>query len=87
MAFGCKKPVVWFQVSGYREVPMHTTCGTYQTDVQGNQKQRLCDDCEGDASKQYPQGWETYPGDRCVHGVYVGGVGYDYMCHICEGGG
>ena len=33
MAFGCKKPVTWYQVHGYREVAMNTTCGTYQTDV------------------------------------------------------
>ena len=87
MAFGCGKPVTWYQVHGFREVAMNTTCGTYQTDVQGRQEQRICNDCESKARKQFPQGWETYPGDRCVHGVYVGRVGFDYMCHICEGGG
>ena len=87
MAYECGKPVTWYQVSGYREVAMNTTCGTYQTDVQGRQEKRLCDDCVSKAHKAYPQGWETYPGDKCVHGTYVGGVGFDYTCHICEGGG
>ena len=85
MAYGCEKPVTWYQVSGYREVAMNTTCGTYQTDVQGRQEQRFCNACAGKANRAYPQGWETYPGDRCSHGNYVGGVGFDYMCPICEG--
>jgi len=87
MAYGCGNPVTWYQVSGYREVAMNTTCGTYQTDVQGRQEQRFCDACVSKATKAYPQGWETYPGDRCSHGNYVGGVGIDYMCPTCESGG
>ena len=87
MAYGCGNPVTWYQFHGYREVAMHTTCGTYQTDVEGRQEQRFCDDCVSKAHKAYPQGWETYPGDRCKHGNYVGGVGFDYMCPTCEGGG
>ena len=84
---GCNTPLTWYQVVGYREVAMDTTCGTYQPDVYGSQRQRLCHDCESKARKQFPQGWKCYPGDTCVHGVYVGGVEFDYMCHICEGGG
>ena len=26
------------------------------------------------------------PADHCKHGVYVGGCGYDFMCHDCEMG-
>lgn len=37
-------------------------------------------------AEQYPQGWASYPGDVCVHGVYVGGCGIDWMCHDCEMG-
>jgi len=46
---------------------------------------RLCKNCEDRANKQYPQGWKSYPGDVCKHGVYVGGCMEDYMCGICEG--
>ncbi len=44
----------------------------------------LCDKCEADMKKRYPQGWQSYPGDVCKHGVYVGGSGIDWMCHACE---
>lgn len=44
----------------------------------------LCDACETRLKKRYPQGWSHYPGDRCQHGVYIGGIGIDYMCHQCE---
>ena len=64
---------------------MHTSCGTYQTDIEGRQEVRLCQPCVMLYHVQFPQGWETYPGDRCSHGNYVGGVGFDYMCPICEG--
>lgn len=52
--------------------------GTYGTE--------LCEECEKDFTERYPQGWSYYPGDRCTHGVYVGGVGVDHMCHNCEMG-
>jgi hypothetical protein len=45
----------------------------------------LCDTCEVQAKKDYPQGWDYYPGDRCEHGKYVGGCGPDIMCGKCEG--
>ena len=64
---------------------MQASCGDTQTDYQGYTEMRLCDPCNSKYKVQYPQGWETYPGDKCVHGVYVGGVGYDYMCGDCEG--
>ena len=38
------------------------------------------------AEKNYPQGWQYYPGDTCQHHVYVGGVGIDLMCGPCEMG-
>ena len=85
MSQGCGTPVTWYQMSGYRDIAMHTSCGTYQTDMQGRQEVRLCNPCETLYNVQFPQGWETYPGDKCSHGNYVGGVGFDYMCHICEG--
>ncbi len=89
MAQGCGTPVTWYQLNPrtYREIAMHTFCGTYQTDVHGRQEVRLCEPCVDEYTVKYPQGWETYPGDRCSHGNYVGGVGFDYMCHICESGG
>ena len=46
----------------------------------------LCDMCEIDARRRYPQGWRFYPGDVCKHGVYVGGCGIDWMCGPCESG-
>jgi len=46
----------------------------------------LCDDCYKEAERRYPQGWRGYPGDTCIHGVYTGGCGADYMCGRCEGG-
>jgi hypothetical protein len=54
-------------------------CGTYF----GGTKM-LCDACLSKAEKDYPQGWQSYPGDTCKHGVYVGGCGIDYMCPRCE---
>lgn len=47
---------------------------------------RFCDKHQREYEREYPQGWRGYPGDTCEHGVYVGGVGYDYMCGICEAG-
>ena len=46
----------------------------------------LCQDCFKEAQRRYPQGWVGYPGDKCVHGIYVGGCGVDYMCGLCEAG-
>ena len=34
--------------------------------------------------EEYPQGWDYYPGDICKHGKYVGGMGVDHMCQLCE---
>ncbi len=36
--------------------------------------------------RDYPQGWQSYPGDVCRHGKYTGGVGVDLMCGPCEQG-
>ena len=46
----------------------------------------LCDVCLPVYEKLYPQGWSHYPGDVCVHGVYTGGCGVDWMCGHCEMG-
>lgn len=46
----------------------------------------LCPRCLRIAKLTYPQGWSYYPGDRCEHGVYVGGCGVDHMCARCEYG-
>jgi len=35
---------------------------------------------------EYPQGWQSYPGDICPHGRYTGGIGVDHMCALCEMG-
>jgi hypothetical protein len=56
-------------------------CGDYYT-----HGTVLCEPCEKKAKAKYPQGWDYYPGDRCKHGVYVGGVGRDWMCGACESG-
>ena len=44
----------------------------------------LCADCKDKYTARYPQGWRYYPGDCCEHGVYIGGIGADYMCGRCE---
>lgn len=46
----------------------------------------LCATHLREAKRRYPQGWSYYPGDRCKHGVYVGGSGRDLMCGPCEMG-
>ena len=87
---GCGVEATWYQHTGhptYRDVAMQAKCGEVQTDIQGNSRKRFCDRCETRYIKMYQQGWETYPGDKCIHNVYVGGSGPDYMCDICEGGG
>ena len=86
---GCGAEATWYQYVprgyDYKEYTMQASCGDTQTDYQGYTEMRLCDPCNSKYKVQYPQGWETYPGDKCVHGVYVGGVGYDFMCGDCEG--
>jgi hypothetical protein len=46
----------------------------------------LCEPHEKLYYEQYPQGWRSYPGDICPHGMYTGGVGVDRMCGACEMG-
>ena len=85
---GCGAEATWYQYVprgyDYKEYTMKASCGDTQTDYQGYSEKRLCDPCQVKYERQYPQGWETYPGDKCPHGVYVGGMGLDYMCGICE---
>jgi len=52
----------------------------------GRMRRPLCEECEARADKAYPQGWRSYPGDTCPHGVYTGGCGIDWMCRRCEDG-
>jgi len=59
--------------------PVMVNCGSYFCGVK-----QLCDRCELEAARQYPQGWRHYPGDVCEHGTYVGGVGRDLLCPRCE---
>lgn len=61
------------------EQPVH--CGDYDQDGKV-----MCDACLEQARKDYPQGWEHYPGDVCPHGNYTGGCGIDWMCGLCEAG-
>jgi len=56
-------------------------CGSWST-LEGGTV--LCDGCEAAMKARYPQGWRHYAGDTCKHGVYVGGVGIDWMCQACE---
>jgi hypothetical protein len=44
----------------------------------------ICDDCQENLLKDFPQGWRHTPGDLCPHGVYVGGCAEDHMCLECE---
>lgn len=46
----------------------------------------MCEACEAEIKKAYPQGFRYYPGDTCKHGVYVGGCAEDFMCFKCEMG-
>lgn len=55
------------------------TCGTWR-----DGGLVLCDQHLAQASRDYPQGWNYYPGDVCPHGKYTGGSGIDWMCGACE---
>ena len=59
----------------------HTWCGEYFGGVMA-----LCGEHEAQAKLDYPQGWQSYPGDVCPHGKYTGGCGVDWMCGACEMG-
>lgn len=75
----CEGNVYWF--TGRDGVDHFARCGKY---IGG--EQMFCDPCEQKFMQMYPQGWNSYPGDVCSHGVYVGGVGIDWMCQRCEFG-
>lgn len=83
MANGCGIDIIWYNLDA-NSTEMKAYCGKTQTDVMGNTRKRLCEACEDKGKQEFPQGWETYPGDRCPHGVYVGGVMEDRICVICE---
>ena len=69
--------VIWYR--GYDERRRDVRCGQSWDTVR-----QYCSDCYSRLAKQYPQGWRYYAGDKCKHGVYVGGMGADYMCMHCE---
>lgn len=74
-------PVELSVLSRGRYIRIVKTCGDY---FMGEKV--LCEACNAQAIKDYPQGWASYPGDTCKHGVYVGGCGADYICGRCEAG-
>lgn len=61
--------------------PIEVRCGAYHCGTKV-----LCEPCEAEAVRRYPQGWAYYPGDVCQHGAYVGGSGPDFLCGPCENG-
>ena len=54
-------------------------CGTPYT-----LRKNYCNPCMAYYTERYPQGWSYYAGDICDHGMYTGGIGYDYMCGYCD---
>jgi len=62
-------------------VTRYVWCGEYFGGVMA-----LCSEHEAQAKLDYPQGWQSYPGDVCPHGKYTGGCGIDWMCGPCEMG-
>ncbi len=46
----------------------------------------FCEAHEAYYEQEFPQGWQSYPGDVCIHGKYTGGCGIDWMCGPCEMG-
>jgi hypothetical protein len=68
---------------GYSYKIVKLRCGS--TSIYGSTL--LCEACERQMHKQYPQGWRETPGDLCPHGNYVGDAGGpDYLCGRCEAG-
>jgi hypothetical protein len=57
--------------------------GKHPTSVIGD---GTCGYCRPLYEQRYPQGWQSYPGDVCPHGTYVGGCGVDHLCPACEAG-
>ncbi len=76
----CKAKVsIWID-HGYHGKYIKVNCG----DLSPLGGTTLCHKCEMRYEKLYPQGWNSYPGDVCKHGMYVGGCGIDWMCPQCE---
>ena len=83
---GCGIEIEWFQVMphpSYAEVTMETPCGTSQTNGYGRPETRFCPPCLKYWQQLRPQGWQSYPGDKCRHGTYVGGIAEDWECGYC----
>ena len=78
---GCGTTVEVPIARGYDVRMIERTCGKWY-----GGEQLLCDRCVSAEEMRYPQGWRYRPGNVCRHGVYVGGVGVDYMCGRCEMG-
>lgn len=64
---------------GYREIKLE--CGS--TNQHG--MVALCERCENEAMRAYPQGWQYHPGDTCKHGTYLN-PDHDCCCGQCEMG-
>jgi len=78
-----KRNVVQYVPTGYHYKEVLSTCGS--TGIHG--QQLICEECQEEEVKRYPQGWRDTPGDLCKHGNYVGDAGGpDYMCGLCESG-
>ncbi|RLC24907.1 MAG: hypothetical protein DRH93_03370 [Deltaproteobacteria bacterium] len=79
----CKNLVSQYVPQGYGYKEVKLPCGS--TSIHGTEL--ICEECEAQLGKQYPQGWVNTPGDKCIHGTYVGNRGgRDYLCGKCEDG-
>jgi len=79
----CKNKVSQYVQRGFGYKEVKSPCGS--TSINGDTL--VCEECEKELAKEFPQGWRFSPGDMCKHGTYVGDHGgVDYMCHACEEG-
>jgi len=77
----CQNMAEQWVESGFHGKMVEIPCG--RTGIHGQVV--LCDPCQEEATKRYPQGWEHRPGDTCIHGVFLN-PNYDCNCYKCEEG-
>lgn len=77
----CQNMAEQWVESGFHGKMVEIPCG--RTGIHGQVV--LCDSCQEEMTKKYPQGWEHRPGDTCIHGVYLN-PNYDCNCYKCEEG-
>lgn len=77
----CQNMAEQWVESGYHGKMVEIPCG--RTGVHGEVV--LCDSCQEEMTKKYPQGWQHHPGDTCIHGVYLD-PSHDCSCWKCEEG-